>query len=52
LLDKENKDLEAKLYKRNNDNIKKFEGTLFADGRSSITNQPLINAMLVSSVGE
>ena len=52
LLDQAKTDIEAKMKKRTEDSIRKFGATLSIDGWSSVTNRPLINAMLVSSAGE
>jgi len=40
------------LHHRTKDSVRKFGVTLSIDGWSSITNRPLINAMLISSTGE
>jgi len=52
LLDQVKIDLKEKLQKKTEDNVRKFRVTLSIDGWSSITNQPLINGMLVSSANE
>lgn len=52
LLDQAKTEVESKLKNRTNDSVRKFGATLSIDGWSSITNRPLINAMLVSSAGE
>ena len=52
LFDEAKVDLQTKLQKRTEDSIRKFGATLSIDGWSSVTNRPLINAMLVSSAGE
>ena len=51
-LDQAKTDIKTKLHNRTEDSIRKFGATLSIDGWSSVTNQPLINAMLVSSAGE
>ena len=45
-------DLEAQLNNRIAESVRKFGGTLALDGWTSVSNRPLCNAMLVSSVGE
>jgi len=52
LLDQAKTTLKAKLHKRTKDNIRKFGATLSIDGWSSVTNWPLINAILISSTSE
>ena len=52
LLDQARADLEVKVHKRTEESIRKFGATLSMDGWSSVTNQPLLNVMLVSSAGE
>ena len=52
LLQQAKSDIQMKVHQRTEDSVRKFGATLSIDGWSSVTNRPLINAMLISSAGE
>ena len=52
LLQQAKSNIQTKLLLRTEDSVRKFGATLSFDGWNSVTNRPLINAMLISSAGE